>query len=95
MDRIERVRAMEKAMDEVREAIEALKDALGRYEDAQDMAQEAFLKAYSSLNSFRGDSKFSSWLYRIVSNVCLDFKRRQGRRPQSPGRHRRQPAGPR
>ena len=56
---------------------------LGNREDAQDMAQEAFLKAYSSLNSFRGDSKFSSWLYRIVSNVCLDFKRRQGRRPSS------------
>lgn len=55
----------------------------GNREDAQDMAQEAFLKAYSSLNSFRGDSKFSSWLYRIVANVCLDFKRRQGRRPAS------------
>ena len=56
---------------------------LGNREDAQDMAQEAFLKAYNSLSSFRGDSKFSSWLYRIVSNVCLDFKRRQGRRPSS------------
>ena len=55
----------------------------GNREDAQDMAQEAFLKAYSSLSSFRGDSKFSSWLYRIVSNVCLDFRRRQGRRPSS------------
>ena len=43
----------------------------GNREDAQDMAQEAFLKAYNSLPSFRGDSKFSSWLYRIVSNVCL------------------------
>ena len=56
---------------------------VGNREDAQDMAQEAFLKAYNSLDSFRGDSKFSSWLYRIVSNVCLDFKRRQGRRPSS------------
>ena len=56
---------------------------VGNREDAQDMAQEAFLKAYNSLSSFRGDSKFSSWLYRIVSNVCLDFKRRQGRRPSS------------
>ena len=55
----------------------------GNREDAQDMTQEAFLKAYSSLSSFRGDSKFSSWLYRIGSNVCLDFKRRQGRRPSS------------
>ena len=49
-------------------------------EDAADMAQEAFIKAYNSLSSFRGDSKFSVWLYRIVSNVCLDFLRRQSRR---------------
>jgi RNA polymerase sigma-70 factor (ECF subfamily) len=55
----------------------------GNREDAQDMTQEAFIKAYNSLSSFRGDSRFSSWLYRIVSNVCLDFKRRQGRRPAS------------
>ena len=52
----------------------------GNREDAQDMAQEAFLKAYNSLPSFRGDSKFSSWLYRIVSNVCLDFLRKKGKR---------------
>lgn len=55
----------------------------GNREDAQDLTQEAFLKAYNSLSSFRGDSKFSSWLYRIVSNLCLDFKRRQSRRPSS------------
>ncbi len=52
-------------------------------EDAADMTQEAFIKAYSSLPSFRGDSKFSSWLYRIASNVCLDFLRSKSRRPQS------------
>ena len=45
------------------------------------MAQEAFLKAYSSLDSFRGDSKFSVWLYRIVSNVCLDYLRKRKKRP--------------
>ncbi len=50
-------------------------------EDAADMTQEAFIKAYNSLPSFRGDSKFSVWLYRIVSNVCLDFLRKQKRRP--------------
>lgn len=50
-------------------------------QDAQDMSQEAFLKAYSSLGSFRGDSKFSVWLYRIVSNVCLDHLRKKSRRP--------------
>ncbi|MBR5093548.1 MAG: sigma-70 family RNA polymerase sigma factor [Oscillospiraceae bacterium] len=56
---------------------------VGDREDAQDMAQEAFLKAYTSLSTFRGDSRFSSWLYRIVANVCLDFKRHQGRRPSN------------
>lgn len=50
-------------------------------EDAQDMAQEAFIKAYNCLSSYRGDSKFSVWLYRIVSNVCLDFLRSKNRRP--------------
>ncbi len=53
----------------------------GNAQDAEDMAQEAFLKAYHSLPHFRGDSKFSVWLYRIVSNVCLDFLRKQNRRP--------------
>lgn len=52
----------------------------GNPEDALDMAQDAFIRAYNSLSSFRGDSKFSVWLYRIVSNVCLDFLRaRKGR----------------
>ena len=55
----------------------------GNAEDAADMAQEAFIKAYNSLEGFRGDSKFSVWLYRIVSNVCLDFLRRRSRRGAS------------
>lgn len=50
-------------------------------EDASDMTQEAFIKAYNSLQSFRGDSKFSVWLYRIATNVCLDFLRSRSRRP--------------
>lgn len=54
---------------------------LNNSEDAADMTQEAFIKAYNSLQSFRGDSKFSVWLYRIVSNVCLDFLRSKNRRP--------------
>ena len=53
----------------------------GNPEDAADLSQEAFIKAYNSLSSFRGDSKFSVWLYRIVSNLCLDFLRSRKRRP--------------
>lgn len=50
-------------------------------EDASDMTQEAFIKAYNSLPNFRGDSKFSVWLYRLTTNICIDFLRSRGRRP--------------
>ena len=53
----------------------------GNSEDASDMTQEAFIKAYNSLQSFRGDSKFSVWIYRIATNVCLDFIRSRSRKP--------------
>ncbi len=53
----------------------------GNAEDAADMTQETFIKAYNSLSSFRGDSKFSVWLYRIATNVCLDFLRSRSRKP--------------
>ena len=53
---------------------------VGNSEDAYDMSQEAFIKAYNSLHSFRGDSKFSVWLYRIVSIVCLDYLRARNRK---------------
>lgn len=55
----------------------------GNAEDAADMTQETFLKAYRSLKSFRGDSRFSVWLYRICSNVCLDFLRSKSRKSAS------------
>lgn len=51
-------------------------------EDAQDCAQEAFIKAYRSLPLFRGDAAFSSWLYRLTTNVCLDFLRKKKRREE-------------
>ena len=54
---------------------------LGNSEDAADMTQEAFIKAFNSMSGFRGDSKFSVWLTRIVSNLCLDFLRSRSRRP--------------
>lgn len=52
---------------------------LGSREDAMDAAQEAFFRAYRSLESFRGESKFSVWLYRLCSNVCLDMLRKRSR----------------
>lgn len=50
---------------------------LGSEQDALDASQEAFFKAYRSLAGFRGDSRFSTWLYRLASNVCLDMLRRR------------------
>lgn len=53
---------------------------MGNEDDAYDMAQEAFIKAYRSLRSFKGESSFSTWIYRIATNVCLDEIRRRKRR---------------
>ncbi len=51
----------------------------GNHTDASDLAQEAFIKAYKGLISFRGEASFATWLYRIVSNVCRDELRKQQR----------------
>ena len=48
-------------------------------EDALDISQEAFLKAYRQLDAFRGDSRFSVWLYRLTYNLCIDFLRKKPR----------------
>jgi RNA polymerase sigma-70 factor, ECF subfamily len=54
----------------------------GSLADCQDLAQETFVRAYQQLDSFQGTAKFSSWLYRIAVNVCLDWRRRETRREQ-------------
>lgn len=54
---------------------------LGREEDARDVVQEAFLRAYRGLKGFKGQAKFSSWLYRITLNLCRDWIRRTRRQP--------------
>jgi RNA polymerase sigma-70 factor, ECF subfamily len=54
---------------------------LGREEDARDIVQDAFLRAFRALPGFKGQAKFSSWLYRITLNLCRDWMRRQRRAP--------------
>lgn len=50
---------------------------LGNGPDAEDATQETFIRVYRSLPSFRGESKFSVWLYRLTNNVCVDMLRRK------------------
>jgi RNA polymerase sigma-70 factor, ECF subfamily len=52
---------------------------LGNQSQAEDAAQDVFLKAYLALNKFRGASSFSTWLYRVASNHCLDVMRKEAR----------------
>jgi RNA polymerase sigma-70 factor (ECF subfamily) len=56
---------------------------IGKEEDARDVCQDAFLRAYRALPGFKGQAKFSSWLYRIALNLCRDWIRRQRRAPVS------------
>jgi RNA polymerase sigma-70 factor, ECF subfamily len=54
---------------------------IGREEDARDVAQETFLRAFRALSGFKGQAKFSSWLYRITLNLCRDWIRKERRTP--------------
>src|ERR1041384_2285635 len=54
---------------------------IGREDDARDVCQETFLRAFRALKGFKGQAKFSSWLYRIALNLCRDWIRRQRRAP--------------
>jgi len=54
-------------------------DILDSYEDAKDVAQEVFIRVYNSIQGFRGDSKFSTWLYRITMNLSISYWRKKNR----------------
>src|ERR671938_2058934 len=51
--------------------------------DAADMTQEAFIRLLRSLGTYRAETKFTTWLYRLVTNICLDGLRRRGRPVES------------
>src|SRR5712671_6560808 len=85
---------IERAQTGDREAFEALVhrydrdvlrialNVLHKTEDARDVYQEAFLKIYKNLPRFRFECSFYTWMYRVVTNVCLDHLRRRGSRPE-------------
>ena len=55
----------------------------GNPEDAADITQEVFLRAWRSIENFRGDSGFSTWLFRITMNICVDHARHRQTQPQT------------
>src|SRR6267378_3540839 len=65
-----------------RDVLRLALNVLRRPEDARDVYQEAFLKVYKNLHRFRFECGFYTWVYRIVTNVCLDHMRRRHSRPE-------------
>jgi RNA polymerase sigma-70 factor, ECF subfamily len=65
-----------------RDVLRLALNLMKRTEDARDVYQEAFLKAYKNLHRFRFECSFYTWLYRIVTNACLDHMRRTKSRPE-------------
>lgn len=59
-------------------------DILGNAEDASDAVQEILMRLTRSLPHFRGEAQFSTWLYRLAANTCIDQLRRRSRRPETP-----------
>ncbi len=55
---------------------------IGNKNDAEDIVQEAFLKAYKNLGRFKGKSSFYTWLYRIVTNLAIDYSRKKYRKTE-------------
>ena len=72
-----------------RDVLRLALNLMKRTEDARDVYQEAFLKVFRNLHRFRFECSFYTWLYRIVTNVCLDHLRRRQARPedQAPESH--------
>lgn len=70
------VESLERIIDAVRQPIFNLSlRMLGFVHDAEDATQEILIKATTRLSTFRGDSKFSTWLYRIAVNYLIDYKK--------------------
>jgi RNA polymerase sigma-70 factor (ECF subfamily) len=72
------VQAFQELVDQYKKKVYYLAyDMMGNHEDAEDVSQEVFLRAFRFMKDFRGDAKLSSWLYRITHNVCIDQRRKK------------------
>jgi len=65
-----------------RDVLRIALNILHKTEDAHDVYQEAFIKIYKNLNRFRFECSFYTWMYRVVTNVCMDHLRRRSSRPE-------------
>jgi len=74
-------RAFDVLMERYQGRVYRLACRLGHETDAADVVQDVFLQIYRHLRGFRGDARFSTWLYRIAANVCLMRRRAHARRP--------------
>ncbi len=62
--------------------IQLCRSMIGDHQEAEDLAQEVFVKSFYSLSKFKGQSAFYTWLYRIAANHCKDSLRKKARRPE-------------
>ena len=66
-------RAYAKLVDRYKDLVYTLAIRMLKHkEEAEEVSQDAFIKVYKSLNKFKGDSKFSTWIYKVTYNACLD-----------------------
>ena len=72
--------AFDRLVDQYKEIVYAVAYRFARDPDlAMDLAQDVFVRAYRGIRSFKGRSSFSTWLYRIAVNTCIDYTRRRSR----------------
>lgn len=77
-------RAFDVLMERYQARVYRLACRLTNDTDARDVVQDAFLRVYQHLTGFRGDARFSTWLYRVATNACLMWRRAHARRPAEP-----------
>ena len=76
-----------------KKAVNFARRMLGTQEEAEDAAQEAFLKVFDKIHTFREDSSFSTWFYTVLNNICLDALRKRSRRAETISIHQSDDTG--